>query len=169
MPRWPKRISRPALAAGATLPVTTTLYVPPIARPCLPNPAALGAAIAADLATLGLHITVKSPDWQTVWLPDVHSGRADLFLLGWTGISGDPDSFLCPYFCGAEGAFNGGQGSLPAPPDDELAALLAQALQTTDPAARKSPVQAGSGAAGRDGAGRAAGLPADQLGLPHRH
>ena len=33
-------------------------------------------------------------------------GSADLVLLGWTGVNGDPDSFLCPLFCGAEGAFN---------------------------------------------------------------
>ena len=122
--------------AGVTLPVTTTLYVPPIPRPYLPDPAALGAAIQADLAVLSLTVEIASPDWQSEWLPDVHAGRADLFLLGWTGISGDPDSFLCPLFCGDEGAFNTTPAGQPAPPDAELAALLQQARETVDPTAR---------------------------------
>jgi peptide/nickel transport system substrate-binding protein len=125
-------------AAGVTLPAAISFYVPPIPRPYLPDPAALGAAIQADLAAIGLNVTIASPDWQTVWLPDVHSGRADLFLLGWTGISGDPDSFMCPLFCGAEGAFNTSDSGQPEPPDVELAALLAEARETADPAVRQT-------------------------------
>jgi peptide/nickel transport system substrate-binding protein len=115
------------------LPTTINLYVPPVARPYLPDQAGLGQAIQADLAAVGINVTLASPEWQTQWLPDVHGGRADLFLLGWNGLNGDPDSYLCPLFCGAEGAFNTGEGGVPAPPDEELANLLIEGQAETDP------------------------------------
>jgi ABC-type transport system substrate-binding protein len=124
------------LEAGAIVPATVSLYVPPIPRSYLPDPAGLGEAVRADLATLGINAELLTPEWDTVWLPDVHSGRADLFLLGWTGINGDPDAFLCPLFCGLEGAFNSDANGLPAPPDGDLAAILQRARTTIDPAAR---------------------------------
>jgi peptide/nickel transport system substrate-binding protein len=126
------------LAAGATLPASVKLYVPPIPRPYLPDPAGLGEAIRADLAALSLTVEIASPDWQTTWLADVHTGRADLFLLGWSGINGDPDAFLCPLFCGWEGAFNTDENGNPIPPDADLAALLLQARIEVDPAEREA-------------------------------
>jgi peptide/nickel transport system substrate-binding protein len=125
------------LATGTVVPETVTLYVPPIPRPYLPDPAALGEAVRSDLAALGINVEIASPEWETAWLPDVHSGRADLFLLGWSGINGDPDAFLCPLFCGLEGAFNSDAGGFPAPPDAELARVLLEARTTVDPAARE--------------------------------
>jgi peptide/nickel transport system substrate-binding protein len=126
------------LAAGATLPASVTLYVPPIPRPYLPDPAGLGEALRADLAALGLTVEIAAPDWQTTWLADVHSGRADLFVLGWTGVNGDPDAFLCPLFCGWEGAFATDENGNPVAPDAELATLLQQARTETDPARREA-------------------------------
>ena len=126
------------LQTGAALPPDATLYVPPIERPYLPQPAALGQAIQADLAAVGISVTVASPDWQAIWLPDVHSGRADLFLLGWSGLNGDPDSFLCPLFCGLEPSFNSDNSGLPLPPDAELAALLLEARAASGPGAREA-------------------------------
>jgi peptide/nickel transport system substrate-binding protein len=126
------------LAAGTTMPASVTLYVPPIARPYLPDPAGLGEALRADLEALGLMVEIATPDWQTTWLADVHSGRADLFVLGWTGVNGDPDAFLCPLFCGWEGAFATDEDGNPVAPDAELAALLQQARTETDPARRET-------------------------------
>jgi peptide/nickel transport system substrate-binding protein len=115
---------------------TFSLYVPSIARPYLPDdPAALGAAIQQDLASAGITVTVASPAWPT-WLADVHTGRADLFLLGSVGVNGDPDSFLCDLFCGSEPAFNSGATGNPLPPDTELAALLLSARADPDLARR---------------------------------
>ena len=126
-------------AAVEFFPKSATLYVPPIPRSYLPDPAGLGLAIQNDISTtLGLDVLVAAPDWQTAWLPDVHAGRADLFLLGWTGVNGDPDSFLCPLFCGAEGAFNSDELGQPLPPDAELAQLLLSARAVTDPAEREA-------------------------------
>jgi ABC-type transport system substrate-binding protein len=120
------------LASGAVPPADVRFYVPPVARPYLPDPAGLGAAIQTDLAAVGISVTIASPEWQSAWLPDVHSGRADLFLLGWTGVNGDPDGFLCPLFCGTELAFNASDLGQPLPPDDELAVLLQEAQTVTD-------------------------------------
>ncbi|MCC6190259.1 MAG: hypothetical protein IT318_14605 [Anaerolineales bacterium] len=120
------------LEAGIAPPASVTLYVPPIPRSYLPDPAGLGGAIRADLAALSLTVEIASPDWQTTWLADVHSGRADLFLLGWTGVNGDPDAFLCPLFCGREGAFNADADGNPIPPDADLAEVLRAARTTGD-------------------------------------
>ncbi len=124
--------------SGVTVPTTITLYVPPIPRPYLPDPAGLGEAVRADLAAAGIVVEIAAPEWETAWLPDVHSGRADLFLLGWSGINGDPDAFLCPLFCGLEGAFNTDGEGQPSPPDAELAELLLRARTSADPAVRAS-------------------------------
>ncbi len=120
------------------LPDQITLYVPPVKRAYLPNPAALGAAMQADLAAAGITVTIASPDWQREWLPDVYAGRADLFLLGWLGVNGDPDSFLCPLFCGAQAAFNSDAKGNPLPPDTELAVLLVAARTLTQAGQREA-------------------------------
>lgn len=122
---------------AAPPPETIHLYVPPIPRGYLPDPANLGAALQADLASAGISVTVTSPDWATTWLPDVQAGRADLFLLGWYAANGDPDGYLCPLFCGANAAFNTDSKGLPIPPDAELAQLLQEARHLTDPAQRE--------------------------------
>jgi peptide/nickel transport system substrate-binding protein len=98
----------------------------------------LGEALRSDLAALGLTVEIATPDWQTTWLADVHSGRADLFVLGWTGVNGDPDAFLCPLFCGLEGAFATDADGHPVAPDAALAALLQEARAEIDPARREA-------------------------------
>ena len=34
--------------------------------------------------------------------PEVRDGKTDIFLLGWGGDNGDPDNFLCQFFCGGD-------------------------------------------------------------------
>jgi peptide/nickel transport system substrate-binding protein len=125
-------------AAGGSLPDDAALYVPPIERHYLPQPAQIGSAIQADLAAVGITMAIASPDWHSAWLPDVHGGRADLFVLGWHAISGDPDSFWCPLFCGLESSFNNDGRGLPLPPDAELASILQEARTVSDIAAREA-------------------------------
>ncbi|MBL8095067.1 MAG: hypothetical protein JNL73_12935 [Anaerolineales bacterium] len=112
------------------------LYVPPIARGYLADPAAFGAQLQGQLAAIGVETTLVTTDWSTQWLPDVQAGRADLFVLGAGSLNGDPGSLLCPLFCGQNAAFNTGRDGLAIAPDDELAAVLAQARATPDLAAR---------------------------------
>jgi peptide/nickel transport system substrate-binding protein len=130
------RLWAACLASGAEPPEQISLYVPPVARTYLPDPAGLGAALQADLLAAGISTTVASPDWP-VWLTDVRAGRADLFVLGWVGVNGDPDSFLCPLFCGADAAFNSDPQGSPLAPDAALADLLQTARATTDAADRE--------------------------------
>ncbi len=127
-----------ACVTAQPAPQTINLYVPPLSRPYLPDPAGLGAAVQADLAEAGIRVTIQSPDWTTQWLPDVQAGRADLFLLGWAGLNGDPDAFLCPLFCGENAAFNSDAQGRPIPPDETLAGLLRRARAVTDPAEREA-------------------------------
>ncbi len=113
-------------------------YVPPVLdRPYLPvDPAALGAAIQADLATAGISTTVVSPD-RTIWLSDLRTGLADLFLLGSVGVNGDPDSIWCSLLCGDEPAFNRDRQGNPVAPDNVLAAMLLNARATANPTDRE--------------------------------
>lgn len=121
-----------------TVPPTVTLYLPPLARTYLPDPEGLGQAIQQDLAqTLDLNVQVVSPAWPA-GLQEVQLGAADLFVLGWAGVNGDPDAYLCPLFCGQAAAFNQDVENQPLPPDATLAELLLEARSTVDTAQREA-------------------------------
>ena len=112
------------------------LYAPPIPRPYLADPQTFGQVLQAQLTTIGIATVVVQSDWSTAWLPDVQAGRADLFVLGASDLNGDATTLLCPLFCGANAAFNTSRDGLASAPDDELAALLAQARALPDVAQR---------------------------------
>lgn len=114
----------------ARMPKSINFYVPP-ERAYVPNPMGLGQAIQADLLAVGISVTLTTPDWP-LWLTDVQTGQADIYLIGWSGVNGDPDSFLCPVLCGVEGALNNLKGQ-PVPPNPELAQVLQQARATFNP------------------------------------
>jgi len=117
--------------------VPYVLYVPPVARPYMPDdPAALGAAIQQDLAAAGITVRVASPAWPG-WLAEVRTGHADLFVLGSVAITGDPDSILCALFCGDEPALYTDHTGAPLPPDRQLAALLLAARAEPGPDQRQ--------------------------------
>ncbi len=113
-----------------------SLYIPPIARPYLADPAAFGTVLQTQLAVIGIETTIVATDWSTQWLPDVQAGRADLFVLGIGNLNGDPGVLLCPLFCGVNAALRTSREGLAIAPDDELAGLLLQARATADPAQR---------------------------------
>ncbi len=70
----------------------------PVSRPYYPNPKEIAEAIAADLAKAGITVQLQTTDW-TVYLDKSRSGQLALFMLGWTGDNGDPDNFVCYFFC----------------------------------------------------------------------
>jgi len=70
----------------------------PVSRPYYPNPKEIAEAIAADLAKAGITIQLQTTDW-TVYLDKSRRGQLALFMLGWTGDNGDPDNFVCYFFC----------------------------------------------------------------------
>lgn len=97
----------------------------PVSRPYYPNGKEIGEAIAADLAKVGITVQLQTTDW-TVYLDKRKNGQLPLYMLGWTGDNGDPDNFVCYFFC-QPGASTEGFYSNPA-----LAEVLLQAQKLTD-------------------------------------
>ncbi len=112
-------------AAGSKIPFM--LYYMPVTRFYFPASKEAGEAIAADLAKVGLNVTLQlEGDWPA-YLGARRSGLlAGLYMLGWGGDNGDPDNFL-GYFWGSgtEPIMREGWYSNPA-----VAELLTKAVQT---------------------------------------
>ena len=70
----------------------------PVSRPYYPNPKDIATAIAADWAKAGINVTLQTVDWAT-YLDKRRNGQLPLYMLGWTGDNGDPDNFICYFFC----------------------------------------------------------------------
>jgi peptide/nickel transport system substrate-binding protein len=67
-------------------------------RPYFPNPKEIGEAMAVDLAKVGVKVQLQTAEWA-VYLDKRKNGQMPLYMLGWTGDNGDPDNFLCYFFC----------------------------------------------------------------------
>ena len=70
----------------------------PVSRPYYPNPKEIAEAMAADLAKVGVTVQLQTTDW-TVYLDKTRKGQVPVWMLGWTGDNGDPDNFVCYFFC----------------------------------------------------------------------
>ena len=70
----------------------------PVSRPYYPNPKEIAEAMAADLAKVGITVQLQTIDW-TAYLDKRKNGQLPLYMLGWTGDNGDPDNFVCYFFC----------------------------------------------------------------------
>jgi len=101
------------------------LWYLPVSRPYYPNGKEIGEAMAADLAKVGIGVQLQTTDW-TVYLDKRKNGQLPLYMLGWTGDNGDPDNFVCYFFC-QPGASTEGFYANPA-----LAEVLLQAQKLTD-------------------------------------
>lgn len=73
------------------------LWYPDRPRPYLPNPEAAAQAIADDLAAVGIAASLQTEEWSA-YLADRRQGAFAMWLLGWTGHNGDPDSFFFYHF-----------------------------------------------------------------------
>jgi len=123
-------------AAGEKIPLR--LYYMPVSRFYYPSPKEIGEAMAADLAKAGINVELYlEGDWST-YLGSRREGRlVGLYQLGWGGDNGDPDNFLCYFFCtGAEPIAREGWYQ-----NAELAELLLEAQATVDPATRDTMYQ----------------------------
>ena len=78
--------------------VPLELWYMPVSRPYYPNPKDVATAIAADWAKAGINVQLQTIDWAT-YLDKRKNGQLPLYMLGWTGDNGDPDNFLCYFFC----------------------------------------------------------------------
>jgi peptide/nickel transport system substrate-binding protein len=127
-----------AQAEGVVIPDPTVFYVMPVARAYYPQPQETGELIQAFLAAVGINAEIQSPAWPDPYISDLTEDgtKHDLFMLGWVGDNGDPDNFLCVFFCGGDTSFDNVDAQ-PAPPDEEIANLLKDAVAETDFEARQ--------------------------------
>ena len=70
----------------------------PVTRPYYPSPKEIGEAMAADLAKAGIKAQLQTVEWAN-YLEKRKKGEMPLYMVGWTGDNGDPDNFVCFFFC----------------------------------------------------------------------
>jgi peptide/nickel transport system substrate-binding protein len=73
-------------------------YPTSVSRPYMPDPQRNAEAFGASLEKSGFKVTFHSAPWRPDYLGNVQNGKAELFLLGWTGDFGDPANFLNVHF-----------------------------------------------------------------------
>jgi peptide/nickel transport system substrate-binding protein len=85
--------------AGVSLPLAVDFWYPTnVSRPYMPNPQQNAEAFGASLNNSGFKVTFHSAPWRPDYLAAVQGGKAELYLLGWTGDFGDPANFLNVHF-----------------------------------------------------------------------
>ncbi|PYM60936.1 MAG: ABC transporter substrate-binding protein [Candidatus Rokuibacteriota bacterium] len=70
----------------------------PVTRPYYPSPKEIGEAMAADLAKVGIKSQLQTVEWAN-YIDKTKKGEMPLYMVGWTGDNGDPDNFVCFFFC----------------------------------------------------------------------
>ena len=122
------------LLAAAGLPdgFETDFWYIPVIRGYFPDSKAIGEAIAADLAKVGIKVNLKTEDWGA-YLEDRNQGKFPMWMLGWGSDNGDPDNYLGWHFSHPVGQ--------PKKEDcynnDRVAELLIQGRIEADPAKRE--------------------------------
>jgi peptide/nickel transport system substrate-binding protein len=111
------------------------LYYMPVTRFYYPSPKEIGEAMAADLAKAGIQTELYlEGDWAAYLAAGREGTLYGLYMLGWGGDNGDPDNFLCYFFCRCDDPDDiDGAGWYYNP---ELAELLKKAAVATDQDAR---------------------------------
>jgi ABC-type transport system substrate-binding protein len=108
----------------------TTLWVMPVSRPYMFDPAKIGEAIQGYLEAVNIHVTIYQIDWST-YLAKTQAGEHPMCLLGWTGDNGDPDNFMNVLY-GANQCTLGTAGNVAFYNNTKVQDLLTSALQTYD-------------------------------------
>lgn len=115
---------------GWTLPLEVTLNYRDVVRGYLPQPGIVGQDLQAQLAEIGINITIEVME-SGAFLDAVAAGQVGIFMLGWGADYPDATNFL-------DFHFGAGSASTPRFGDviPELTDVLAQAAQLSDPDAR---------------------------------
>ena len=109
---------------------TLDLWYMPVARPYFPTPKPIAEAFAADLQAVGIRTNLKTKDWAAYLSDRNKKPGYPMYMMGWTGDYGDPDTFYYPHF----GA--GGTTDLGGWKNDRVIQLLNQARTISDRTAR---------------------------------
>jgi peptide/nickel transport system substrate-binding protein len=59
----------------------------------MPDPERAAEVMQANFADIGVTANIVSMEWAT-YLEQTEAGEHDLFMLGWSGVNGDPDYFF---------------------------------------------------------------------------
>jgi peptide/nickel transport system substrate-binding protein len=87
------------LAQAGESNLTLNFYWPTeVSRPYMPDPKQIFSVIQADLQKAGIKIKPIAKVWNSGYLTDVQTGKADLHLLGWTGDYNDAYNFDGTFF-----------------------------------------------------------------------
>ena len=129
-PYDPDRARELLAEAGYPNGFNTTLWVMPVSRPYMFDPAKIGEAIQGYLADVNINVEIYQIDWST-YLEKTQAGEAPMCLLGWTGDNGDPDNFMNVLY-GANQCMLGTAGNVAFYNNTEVQDLLSAALQTYD-------------------------------------
>ncbi|BAT58320.1 periplasmic dipeptide transport protein precursor [Variibacter gotjawalensis] len=105
----------------------TELWYMPVSRPYASDSRRAAEMIQADLARIGVRVTLKTAEWGA-YRNALQAGETDLALFGWTGDNGDPDNFL-NVLLGCEAARSGGN-NIAKWCDKDYDALVQRARQT---------------------------------------
>jgi peptide/nickel transport system substrate-binding protein len=109
-------------------PLTIDFWYMPNARPYFPDPKGIAEAMAADLSKIGIVVNLKTEDWSA-YMADHEKAKFSVWMMGWTGDTGDPDNFLYSHYGTArpqEGNYN----------NPDLIKLLLDAQKELDQAKR---------------------------------
>lgn len=104
-----------------------TLSYRDAARPYLPQPTPIATDIQAQLAEIGINVTLDLQE-STTFIDNTAAGTVPFYLLGWGADFPDPSNFMDYHFGPEQAQFGTG--------DPAVHALLAEAGATTDPDAR---------------------------------
>lgn len=95
---FPNGISEVTLEDGTKSPLY--LYYMPIVRFYNPDGEGIAQAQAKYLADIGIKVEIRTEgDWATYLAARRDGKLMGLYQLGWGGDNGDPDNFLCYFFC----------------------------------------------------------------------
>ena len=84
-------------AAGLPDGFETDFWYIPVIRGYFPDSKAIGEAIAADLARVGIRVNLMTEDWGA-YLEDRNLGKFPMWMLGWGSDNGDPDNYIGYHF-----------------------------------------------------------------------
>ncbi len=129
-PYDPARARELLTEAGYQNGFNITLWVMPVSRPYMFDPAKIGEAIQAYLAAVNITVDIYQIDWST-YLAKTQAGEHSMCLLGWTGDNGDPDNFMNVLY-GANQCTLGTAGNVAFYNNTEVQDQLSAALQTYD-------------------------------------
>ncbi len=93
----PEGARRLLIGAGAADFVLELWYMD-VARPYFPDPKLAAQSIASDLRRIGVTVVLRTIDF-TSYRDRARHNELQAWILGLTGDNGDPDNFLCVFFC----------------------------------------------------------------------